>query len=194
MKYEPVDTGRLIVREFSLSDRDALLHFVRVPDQLKFMMFSLKDEAEVDSFLSMAVTHTAESGRREFHLAVDRKTHNGNEFIGSVALMGSKENPAEAELGYYFYQSAWGQGYACEASAAVLEYGFSVLGLHRVWGKCHTRNTGSARVMEKLGMKGEGTMREHVWMGDHWRSSSLFGILEDEWNAGKASRMSLSPH
>ena len=75
----------------------------------------------------------------------------------------------------------WGRGYAVEASRVLLDFAFNTLGLHRVWGKCHSANGASARVMEKLGMTREGTIREHVWMRDHWRTSYLYGILDREW-------------
>jgi RimJ/RimL family protein N-acetyltransferase len=70
---------------------------------------------------------------------------------------------------------------ALEAASALVGFGFDTLGLHRVWGKCDTLNSGSARVLEKLGMRLEGTTREHVWLHDHWRSSHEYGILDREW-------------
>ena len=63
----------------------------------------------------------------------------------------------------------------------MLELGFRRLGFHRVWGKCHADNAASAKVMEKLGMTYEGTLREHVWLRDHFRSSRIYGMLEGEY-------------
>jgi RimJ/RimL family protein N-acetyltransferase len=65
----------------------------------------------------------------------------------------------------------------------MLALGFLRLGFHRVWGKCHTQNLASAKVMEKLGMTYEGTLREHVWLRDHFRSSRIYGMLQDEYRA-----------
>lgn len=186
MKIAPIETARLIVREFTLADREALLTFAREPEQLKFMMFSLKSEAEVDTYLAMAIEQSESADRLFYHLAIEEKNAAQPVFIGSVDLMMEGENPTEAELGYFFVRGAWGKGYATEASAVALELGLVSLGLHRVWGKCHSLNVGSARVMTKLGMKHEGTLREHHWMGDHWRSSEVFGILDREWKAGTA--------
>ena len=72
-------------------------------------------------------------------------------------------------------------GYATESSAAMLELGFRRLGFHRVWGKCHTQNPASAKVMEKLGMTYEGTLR------DHFRSSRIYGMLHGEYKAAPAA-------
>ena len=93
------------------------------------------------------------------------------------------DSPSSAELGYWFLREAWGKGYATESSAAMLELGFRRLGFHRVWGKCHAYNVASAKVMEKLGMTCEGTLREHVWLRDHFRSSRIYGMLEGEYPA-----------
>jgi RimJ/RimL family protein N-acetyltransferase len=95
------------------------------------------------------------------------------------------DSPSSAELGYWFLREAWGKGYATEASAVMLELGFDRLGFHRVWGKCHTQNPASARVMEKLGMTYEGTLREHVWLRDHFRSSRIYGMLQGEYRGLK---------
>ena len=93
------------------------------------------------------------------------------------------DSPSSAELGYWFLREAWGNGYATESSAAMLELGFRRLGYHRVWGKCHVDNAESARVMDKLGMTYEGTLREHVWLRDHFRSSRIYAMLAAEYRA-----------
>ncbi len=173
--------GRLLIREFTPDDRDALLEFTRDPDQLQLMLFSLATEHEVDEFLVMAQTEARKEGRTEWHLALEEKDTPG--FLGSVALMVEKEARSSAELGYWLKRSAWGRGYATEASRFMLELGFKTLGLHRIWGKCHVKNPASARIMEKLGMKQEGLVREHVWLRDHYRSSLLYSMLEHEYHA-----------
>lgn len=184
MTFETFITPRLVIREFVPADRDALLAFVREPGQLKYMLFNLSSEAAVDDF--MAETSIRPDGARAtFHLAVCVRGENGasDACVGCVSLMRDGAASPEAELGYFFRKDMWGRGYAAESSAAVVNFGFSSLGLHRVWGKCHSENKGSARVMEKLGMQYEGTMREHAWMGDHWRSSLLYAVLDREWNS-----------
>jgi ribosomal-protein-alanine N-acetyltransferase len=180
----PREYGQLLIREFTDSDRDALLEFTHDPKQLQLMLFSLSTEQEVDEFLAMAQREAQKEDRCEWHLALEEKDTPG--FIGSVALMVGKEARSSAELGYWFKRSVWGHGYATEASRFMLEVGFSTLGLHRIWGKCHIKNPASARVMEKLGMQREGLIREHVWLRDHYRSSLLFSMLDHEYQGGPA--------
>ena len=88
----------------------------------------------------MIIEGASADPRLEWHFAVEDAA-TGN-YLGSCCLMVERSSPSSAELGYWFLREAWGQGYATESSAAMLELGFHRLGFHRVWGKCHTHNTG----------------------------------------------------
>lgn len=166
--------------------------FPNDPGQLNYMLFSLATEAEVRDFMRVALAGRGSPARKEWHVAVELLPGEGGNggkdplWIGSVDLMAGEAGAVEAELGYFFLRDHWGKGYAVEAAEALLDFAFGPLGLHRVWGKCHTGNAGSARVMEKLGMTREGTIREHAWMRDHWRSSYLYGILAGEWKGSRS--------
>ncbi|MBL8028507.1 MAG: GNAT family N-acetyltransferase [Fibrobacteres bacterium] len=177
--FQTAETHNLRIREFVQNDRDSLLDFVRTPGQLRYMMFNMETEKDVDDLLSYAKGQILSAGRIEWHFAIEEKDRDG--CIGGVALMKKSESDTSAEIGYWLKQPYWGKGYATEASMFMLEFGFKNLGLHRIWGKCHIDNTASAKVMEKLGMTFEGKIREHVWLRDHWRSSLQFSILESEF-------------
>lgn len=85
-----------------------------------------------------------------------------NRVIGTSGFVRLDEDNALGEVGYSFARDVWGRGYAAEALAAVMAYGFDALGLHRVEGVCDVRNGASARVMEKCGMTREGMLRGRV--------------------------------
>ena len=82
----------------------------------------------------------------------------GQQVIGAVGLTLTMAH-ARGELGYWIGREFWNHGYCTEAARAVVEYGFSVLGLHRIHARHLTRNPASGRVMEKLGMQYEGRLR-----------------------------------
>ena len=71
------------------------------------------------------------------------------------------EDSGQIEVGYGFDRPHWGQGYATEAAAAWLRYGFETVGLPRIVAVAEPENAGSRRVMEKLGMRYEGTARHY---------------------------------
>ena len=178
-KIDPILTERLRIREFRLGDREALLAFVRDPDQIRHMLLFLDTEAELDAFLSLVIDGADAEPRLQWHFAVENA--NNGRYLGSCCLMVERDSLSSAELGYWFAREAWGRGYATESSRAMLELGFRRLGFHRVWGKCDELNAQSARVMEKLGLRYEGTLREHVWLRDHFRSSRIYGMLAGEY-------------
>lgn len=178
---DPVRTERLLIREFSPEDREPLMGIVRDPSQIEHMLLFLDTEGQLDEFLSMAMTSVSSEPRLQWHFAVDDAST--GRYLGSCCLMVEPDSQTSAELGYWFLREAWGKGYASESSAAVLELGFRRFGYHRIWGKCHVANVSSAKVMEKLGMTYEGTLREHVWLRDHYRSSRIYGMLEAEYRA-----------
>ena len=94
----------------------------------------------------------------------------------------------EAEIGYEFDPIYWNHGYATEAAHVMVDYGFNRLDVHRIWAACVADNTGSAHVLEKLGMKLEGRFRENRYYKDRWWDSLYYAILEDEWKAHKQTQ------
>ena len=63
------------------------------------------------------------------------------------------------DFGYVFNRKYWGQGYATEATRAVVAWAMSLSGVYRVWATCDTENFASVRVLEKTGLLREGTLR-----------------------------------
>jgi RimJ/RimL family protein N-acetyltransferase len=63
-------------------------------------------------------------------------------------------------MGYCFDDRVWGHGYATEAARSLLQWAFNTLDVNPVQAETDTRNTASARVLEKLGFVREGKLRE----------------------------------
>jgi [ribosomal protein S5]-alanine N-acetyltransferase len=175
-----MQSARLFYREFNKMDRHQLVCFKDDPAQLKYMHFSICSDKEIEDFLHMAIEQAESRNRSQWHLAIAEKGK--EDIIGSVALMVEKDSPSSAEIGYWFKKEYWGKGYASEATNAMITFGFKEIRLHRIWGKCHVDNPASAKVMKNNGMTYEGTLREHIWLRDHYRSSLIFSILESEYN------------
>ena len=102
-------------------------------------------------------------------------------FLGWCALNGWNPDHRSASLGYCLAQDAWGQGYATEAARALLEWAFEALPLNRVQAEADTRNPASARVLEKLGFRLEGTLREDCIVDGDVSDTHVFGLLRREW-------------
>ena len=114
-------------------------------------------------------------------------------FVGWCGL--SRWNPdyRSASLGYCLDDAAWGQGYATEAAGALLEWAFETLDLNRVQSETDTRNTASARVLEKLGFLREGTLREDCVVSGEVSDSWVYGLLRRQWRPGTDPDVATTP-
>mgnify|MGYP001168763382 CR=1 FL=1 len=87
---------------------------------------------------------------------------------------------SRAELGYWMGVPYWNRGYCSEAARGLIAFGFEQMGLHRIYAHHLTRNPASGRVMQKAGMRYEGTLRQHVKKHDRFEDLATYGILYDE--------------
>jgi ribosomal-protein-alanine N-acetyltransferase len=99
--------------------------------------------------------------------------------VGSMALSVNK-NHRRGELGYMVAKEHWNRGYCTEAVRALMEYGFSVLGLNRVQAMHFPRNPASGRVLQKLDMTREGLLRQYVCNRGVFEDLVLYSILRPE--------------
>ena len=74
----------------------------------------------------------------------------------------------------------WNQGYGTEASRLIIDYGFNVLGLHRIELFVLDFNKRARRVYEKLGFVVEGTQRKARWVNNEWQDVIMMAKLENE--------------
>lgn len=107
--------------------------------------------------------------------------------VGAISLMIKREH-RRAELGYWIAVERWNRGYATEASQRIIDFGFEVLGLHRIEARHFLRNPASGEVMKKLGMQPEGIERDWAIKWERFESLALYSILEPEWAAGATGR------
>jgi [ribosomal protein S5]-alanine N-acetyltransferase len=96
---------------------------------------------------------------------------------GADRLTSPRSDYRSATLGYCFDDAVWGQGFATEAADALLRWAFDTLALNRVQAETDTRNTASARVLEKLGFVREGTLREDCIVDGEVSDSWVYGLL-----------------
>lgn len=123
-------------------------------------------------------------GRHDDDFAQDRIIHfaiDDGEIAGDMGLI--MKGDGIAELGYWVGRPFWNRGYGTEAGEAVIRWGFEVRNLHRIFAAHFDRNLASGRIMQKLGMTYEGTLRQHTKKWGEYRDVVFYGILRDEWIA-----------
>ena len=143
------ETPRLILRRFTTEDAPLIFQLNSDPEVLKYLHEPLlKDEAHATEIIRNIILPQYEKklGRWAIHKKEDLA------FIGWCGLKHLVEND-ETDLGYRLMKTAWGKGFATEAAAHTLAYGFSQLQLPEITGRAHTGNIASITVLQKIGMQ-----------------------------------------
>lgn len=180
-----LQTPRLLLEDLAPADLPGLQRIARDREVMKYVLIWLENDEQVNGFLQHAVDEAGSKDRLDYVLAV--RMPQTREFLGLTFIEIDPHLMSTAEIGYILLPEFWKNGYASEILRALLSFGFGTLALHRVYGKCDDLNLASAHVMEKCGLRYEGTIREHVWLRDHWRSTRYYGMLADEYAAGRGS-------
>ncbi|MBN2444004.1 MAG: GNAT family N-acetyltransferase [Spirochaetales bacterium] len=175
---EILETKRLILRPFTVDDAALVQKFAgdfSVADTTLNIPYPYEDGI-AEEWIS---THQDkyESGEL-INYAITLKPQ--NDIIGAIGLTVTKEFN-RAELGYWIGKPYWNQGYCTEASIALIDYAFKNHNLHKITANHFSRNPASGKVMQKTGMKLEGTLREHVKKWDKMEDLIMYGILKSEW-------------
>ncbi len=178
-----IETERLILRDFVREDWHRVLEYQSDPLYLRYNKWTHRSPEDVQEFVGWFVGHQKQRLRLKFQLAIVLKSN--NLLIGNCGIRLDKAGAVEADIGYELDPQYWNHGYATEAGHVIVDFGFSRLGVHRIWADCVADNTGSAHVLEKLGMKLEGRLRENQYYKDRWWDTLLYGILADEWTSHK---------
>lgn len=177
----PIETERLRLRPFTRGDVDAVHAYRGREDVARFLFDQPMSRESCAEAVQARVGQTGfESEGDRIVLAVERRDL---VMIGEVSLILRSVDARQAELGYILHPDFHGVGYATEAARAVLGIGFDGAWMHRIFARCDARNTASARVMERLGMRREAHFRDHMRVKGAWQEELIYALLEGEWRA-----------
>lgn len=147
-----LETDRMVLRRFTEADADNLFDLDSDPDVMRFLNGGKPTPRDViENEILPRLLHDYErfAGYGRW-AAVEKST---GEFLGWFALRPREGGGLdEAELGYRLRKSAWGKGYGTEGSRALINKGFTQLGVQRVFAQTMAVNVASWRVMEKAGL------------------------------------------
>jgi RimJ/RimL family protein N-acetyltransferase len=182
-----LETERLILRDFVKDDWQRVMEYQTDPLYLRYYEWTVEDRTpeSVQEFVGWFLDNQMETPQIRFQQAVTLK-ENGL-LIGNCGFRMDKVNAFEGDIGYELDPKYWNHGYATEAAHAMVDFGFTTFGVHRVWSWCVADNLGSAHVLEKLGMKLEGRLCEKEFYKGKWWDTLMYGILANEWEAHKQS-------
>jgi [ribosomal protein S5]-alanine N-acetyltransferase len=159
-------TDHLILRQLSVSDIGTI--FEVFSDDQVTQYYDLETFTNFEQAEKLIAHFQARYEQREgIRWAITRRDN--GEMIGTCGFNGFNRQASRAVIGYDLLRSSWGQGVAGQAVAGMLEFGFRRLELHRIEAYVDPENAASVRVLEKLGFRREGVLRDHgFWKGKYW--------------------------
>lgn len=151
-----LETERLVVRQVTLDDAEFILGLLNEPSWLRFI--GDKGVRTLDDARNYIATGPIASYERfGFGLCMTVQKSDGAR-IGLCGLL-KRDTLPDVDIGFALLPAYWGNGYALEAARAVLEDGRTTHGLRRIVAITNPDNERSIQLLEKLGMKREGTVR-----------------------------------
>ena len=155
-----LQTQRLVLRPFRLKDAREMFHnWACDPVVTRYLTWPAhSSQAVTEQVLRLWIEGYASP--EQYQWAIEEQET--GRVIGSISLLHTTKDLQleQMEVGYVIGGAWWNRGLMTEAAKRLLCYGFEELGLHRIKGIHHIDNPASGRVMEKIGMTLEGTIRE----------------------------------
>jgi len=183
----PIETDRLVLRTFEKTDLDALMSYHALPEVQRYLDWKTRDEVECKSALDAMCKHIAlQRPGDTLTLAVVRKAD--DQLIGHVSLRWSDATAAQGEIRFVFNPAFRSQGFATEAVTAIIDLAFDQFRIHRIFARCDARNTRSAKLMQRIGMRLEAHYREHALFQGEWDEELHFAVLDREWRRSSKVR------
>ncbi len=174
-----LDTPRLRIRALGDEDVPALFAIFGNPETMRYWSTPAMSDVSEAAELLRDIRRHAEA-QTLFQWGIARR--DDDRVIGTCTLFRIEREHRRAELGYILRRDHWGGGFAHEALTALLDHSFGALGLHRLEADIDPRNTGSIRLIERLGFALEGRLRERFFVAGEVQDSLLYGLLEPDWS------------
>ena len=151
--HNHLDGKRILLRPVILSDAEDMFEYASDEETVRFVFEKHQDIAETRKNIAV---HFMKEPLGKYGIVLKET----EKMIGTIDLR-LKEEKNSAEIGYTLNKAYWGNGYITEAGKIILDLGFETLGLERIFA-CHdSENPMSGKVMKRLGMTYEGTLRKN---------------------------------
>ena len=173
-----IETDRLIIRGFDANDWQDLFEYLSDP-----AIYTYEPGEPINLQQAQELARQRSAGR-DFWAVVLRQE---GKVIGHLHL--KRIEPLELltwELGYIFNPAFQRRGYASEASHALVRHAFSNFGAHRIVAYCNPENTASWKLLERVGFRREGLLRQNIYFrrtadgNPLWIDTYEYGMLETD--------------
>lgn len=181
-RFSNLETERLRLRRFKESDANVFFKYRTDPKVALYQGEGWENYKPGQAVLFVKEQMNFEPGipGTWFQIAIELK--DTGDLIGDCAIH-TLEDRNQAEIGYTLAMEYQNRGFAVEAVRCLLGYLFDVLNMHRVTAVTDVRNTGSIKLLEKIGMRREGHFLKNCWYRGEYTDEYLYAMLKEEWRA-----------
>ncbi|QHC68606.1 GNAT family N-acetyltransferase [Rathayibacter sp. VKM Ac-2759] len=178
-------TERLLLRPLGLDDADDHARYQGDPEAVRYLRWPVRtpEESREHLLVRLPSDRLAADGDVVVLAIVPTEGPFEGRVIGDLTLIATSVAQAGVEIGWVLHPEAQGRGYATEAARALLELAFDRLDTHRVLAQLDARNTASARLCERLGLRLEAHHLEDEYSKGGWTSTLVYALLARERRA-----------
>jgi RimJ/RimL family protein N-acetyltransferase len=180
----PIRTARLLLRPLTEADVGDLVEYRSIPEVCRYVPFEPQKAEDVITRIN-GVWRQQTLQQEDDSITLGAELVDSGKMIGDLMVRWLSAEHRCGEIGYVFSPAYSGQGYATEAAHAGLHLAFDYFGWHRVIAKLDARNSASARLVSRLGMRQEAHLRENEWFKGEWTDELDFAMLAQEWPSRK---------
>ncbi len=174
------ETPRLILRKVTPEDLDNIFEYCKNPNVARYVTWDAHQSLEdTKKFINYALD-SYKVGAPE-PMAIILKDDPKQRMIGSVGLIPASPKNRTFELGYVIAEEYWGKGIVAEAAKPLINFGFKHFAMQRLQCRCDILNPQSSRVMEKLGMQYEGTLKASMYLKGKLRDMHMYSIVKSDF-------------
>ncbi len=177
-----IETDRLLLRRFTQADiLPAYRNWTSDAAVTKYLTWLTHPDTETTQ--SVIENWIGSYEKPDFYLwAIELKTL--GEPVGSISAVKIKEDRDIVEIGYCIGKKWWRQGITGEALAAVIPFFFGEVKANRIEAMHDPHNPNSGRVMQKCGLRHEGTLRQASRNNQGIVDAAIYGLLASEYYNG----------
>ena len=175
----PLLSPRLVLRRFTEADAAAFFAYRNDPKIARYQSWEGIALAEAAEFVRRQ--QSQEVGVPGEWLQIAVALQDTNALIGDCALKVQAHDPRQATIGGTLARRFQRQGFAVEALSCLLDALFERLKLHRVVADTDVENTAAWTLMEQLGLRREGHLRQSLWFKGRWADEYLYAMLREDW-------------
>jgi [ribosomal protein S5]-alanine N-acetyltransferase len=185
--FPDLPTTRLTLRQILPSDSPALFAIHSDADWMRWYGVDPATEPEHADQLAELFASWFNAGTG-FRWALER--NQDRQLIGTCGLFRWNKSWRNCVIGYEIRRDCHGHGYMREALAAVLDYGFNMMHLHRIQAETHPDNLASIGLATRLGFRFEGVHREQAFWGNRFHDLNCYSLLECDWRTQSGEQTS----